>query len=367
MAPEPILPRYGERSLCELLPAIKGTRETPGAQDLALALSGARATVLVVADGLGALQLDEFAALAPLLHASQLEPATSVAPSTTAAALTSLTTGATPGIHGIVGYRMRVNDDVLQTLRWSVNGADATERYRPEAVQTTEPLLTMGAAPVVYVGKAKYAQGGFTRAHLRGAQYLGVADLDAIVEQVLVATSLSPLVVAYHDAIDHVAHADGLGQSYQHEIVRLESMVTELRHRLPPDVAIVVTADHGQRDVGAREVRVPKVFHPFIASMSGEGRFRWLHAVLGEQRNLAEGLSEALADSCWVWTRREAIALGLFGPEVSLDAEDRFGDVCLVPFIDAFVLDPTEPQEAHMRGRHGSLTPSEMYVPVIVR
>ena len=104
-----------------------------------------------------------------------------------------------------------------------------------------------------------------------------------------------------------------------------------------------------------------------ISFMSGEGRFRWLHAVVGEQRALRALLAEALADTCWVWTRREAIALGLFGPDVSVDVEERLGDVCIVPFVDAFVLDPTEPQEARMRGRHGSLTRAEMLVPVIVR
>ena len=41
-------------------------------------------------------------------------------PSTTAAALTSLATGMAPAQHGIVGFRMRVDDTVLNVLRWQV-------------------------------------------------------------------------------------------------------------------------------------------------------------------------------------------------------------------------------------------------------
>jgi len=367
MTPEPTLPRYCDRSLSDLLAAVTGSSTNPGMQDIRKALSGARSRVMVIADGLGAHQLDEYASLAPNLHAAQLEPATSVAPTTTAAALTSLTTGCTPGQHGVIGYKMRVGDELLQTLRWSIAGVDATERVRPEAIQVCEPLLRQDGRAVAYVGKAQYEVGGFTRAHLRGANYHGISDPTQLVDVVTRVVNDAPFVIAYHDAIDHVAHVDGLGSSYQAELVRLEMMVNDLRERLADDVAIVVVADHGQIDVGSTQVELPRAAYPLIAFMSGEGRFRWLHAVVGEQRALTAMLKDALAQSCWVWTRREAIDLGLFGPDVSVDVEERLGDLCVVPFVNAFVLDPAEAKELRMRGRHGSLTPAEMLVPVIVR
>jgi len=367
MALEPMLPRYGDRSLAELIGVVRGSSTSPGTKDLRDAISGASSTILLIADGFGACQLDEFADLAPRLHSAQLEPATSVAPSTTAAALTSLTTGRTPGEHGIVGYRMRVGDAILQSLRWSIDGVDAQQRCRPDVVQPCEPLLRIDGQAVAYVGKAQYEHGGFTRAHLRGADYIGIDDSTSLVASLALAAQHASMVVGYHDAIDHVAHAEGLGEGYRAEVVRLEAIVNALRASLSDDVAIVVVADHGQIDVGSAEIVLPRAALALTSFMSGEGRFRWLHAVLGEQRSLALLLKEALSDTCWVWTRREAIDLGLFGPEVTLDAEERFGDVCVVPFVDAFVLDPAEAKEARMRGRHGSLTPEEMLIPVIVR
>src|SRR5262249_57472067 len=60
--------------------------------------------------------------LAPELAGLEGGPITTVAPSTTASALTSLATGLAPSQHGLVGFRMRVGDDVLNILRWQTAG-----------------------------------------------------------------------------------------------------------------------------------------------------------------------------------------------------------------------------------------------------
>ena len=49
-------------------------------------------------------------------------PITTVVPSTTATALTSIATGLAPAQHGLVGYRMLVGGDVLNVLRWTMTG-----------------------------------------------------------------------------------------------------------------------------------------------------------------------------------------------------------------------------------------------------
>src|SRR4051794_34420910 len=71
--------------------------------------SEVRPVVLLVLDGLGWLQLQARRHLAPVLTGLAGGPITSVTPSTTAAAMTTITTGRLPGVHGIVGYRVRVD------------------------------------------------------------------------------------------------------------------------------------------------------------------------------------------------------------------------------------------------------------------
>jgi hypothetical protein len=362
---EPTVPDYDDRAITNVIEAVRQP-DAPGALgDLREALRGARCVVLVLLDGLGQLQLEERAALAPWLVAHRLDPITSVAPSTTASALTSITTGTAPGEHGLVGYRFDLHGDVLQALRWTVDGKDATALHPPEAVQRREPKLVLGGRPVPYVGKRAYATSPFTRAHLRGAAYVGVEDESAWVSESAAATEGHPLVLAYHDGIDKLAHAEGLGEAYGAAIAAADGLVTELRAMLPDDVALVVTADHGQVDVGPSAVSPSRSTLALVDKMSGEGRFRWLHAHPGSAAELAERAASELGESCWVRTRREICDAGWLG-EVDDDHVSRLGDVAVVPFIDAYVPDPTEPREAGMKGRHGSLTQAEMLVPLVV-
>jgi len=90
-----------------------------------------RQVVLFVLDGMGWEQLAARRPLAPTLSAMEGGPITTVAPSTTSTALTSITTGLPPGEHGIVGYRMAVHGEVLNVLRWSTAAGTPTRACRP--------------------------------------------------------------------------------------------------------------------------------------------------------------------------------------------------------------------------------------------
>ncbi len=86
-------------------------------------------------DGLGWEQLQD--APRPDAHVSRAMtggPITTVAPSTTATALTSITTGLPPGEHGVVGYRIDVHGEVLNVLRWTTpTGRRSARASRPRA------------------------------------------------------------------------------------------------------------------------------------------------------------------------------------------------------------------------------------------
>src|SRR3954466_8479216 len=119
---EPIVPSYGAGSLDGVVPALLGRI---GNDWLPAAVAGADQVVLLVLDGLGWEQLQSRAHLAPTLSSMTGGPITTVIPSTTATALTSLTTGTPPAEHGVVGYRVRVGGtNVLNVLRWKTADGD---------------------------------------------------------------------------------------------------------------------------------------------------------------------------------------------------------------------------------------------------
>src|SRR5262249_47594701 len=116
---DPVRPNYGGQAITSLVPALVGGRPAPNPPPR---VAGANAVVLLLLDGLGWQAVARHRSLLPELAGLEGGPITTVAPSTTASALTSLATGLAPSQHGLVGFRMRVGDDVLNILRWQTAG-----------------------------------------------------------------------------------------------------------------------------------------------------------------------------------------------------------------------------------------------------
>lgn len=320
--------------------------------------------VLLVLDGLGWAQLAARPQLAPTLCAMAGGPITTVAPSTTATALTSISTGLAPGDHGVVGYRIDVEGEVLNVLRWSTARGDARDRIDPAALQPHEPFG--GQRPPV-VTRAEFVQTGFTAAHLRGTRFVGYRVTSTLVTEVgrLVRRG-EPFVYAYYEGIDKVAHEYGLGDHYDAELRSVDHLVADLLEVLPPGTALVVTSDHGQVHVGAEGVRepAPEVL-AHTRSQSGEGRFRWFHAVPGHDTLLLEAAREAHGDVAWVRSRKEVEKEGWFGPALTPAASSRLGDVAVVCREPVSFHDPADSGPFELVGRHGSLTAAEVLVPLL--
>jgi len=324
---------------------------------------GAEQVVLLVLDGLGWNQLCDRTVLAPTLAAMTGGPITTVAPSTTATALTSIATGTAPGVHGVVGYRIAMDRSVLNVLRWSVEGRDARRTILPDTVQSIEPFL--GQRPPV-ITRAEFAESGFTRAHLDGTRLRGWRVVSSVVVEIADALRRGEsFVYAYYDGIDKVAHEYGLGAHYDAEVAAADALVADVRAVLPPGATLLVTSDHGQVDVGDDLVTPDPAVLSHVDLQSGEGRFRWLHARPGRARGLFEEASERHSDRAWVVSREQVVDEGWLGPQVTDEARRRLGDVALVARDTAAFVDPADGGHIRLVGRHGALTADEMYVPLL--
>ncbi len=174
-----------------------------------------------------------------------------------------------------------------------------------------------------------------------------------------------PFVYAYYDGIDKVAHEHGLGDHYRAELTAVDRMVGDLAASLPDGAALVVTADHGQVDVGARIEVLGRDLMAGTRFLSGEGRFRWLHARPGAADDLLAGATERYGASTWVVDRQRMVDEGWFGGPLRPGVAERLGDVALVPHAPLAFLDPADAGESGLVARHGSLTPAEMLVPLL--
>jgi hypothetical protein len=360
---EPTTPDYGGACLTGVVPTLLDPEAAPPAW-MPPVVRGAEHVVLLVLDGLGWEQLLARRSLAPNLSAMAGGPITTVAPSTTATALTSLVLGAPPAVHGMLGYRLRVGQgDVLNVLRWRTSAGDARQLVPPAEFQPLEPFS--GTRPPV-VTRAGFADTGFTGAHLAGTRLAGwrLASSLVVTTRDLVRRGES-FVYAYYDGIDNVAHEHGFGDFYDAEVVAVDRLVGDLLAELPSGTALVVTSDHGQVDVGSNVVALADDVMSSVTMLSGEGRFRWLHARPGGAERLADLAEAHHGHQAWVRTRDKAVADNWFGGDPGDRGVARLGDVVLAAFDDVAFLDPADLGEVRMRCRHGSLTSAEMYVPLL--
>lgn len=359
-----LLPAYDGACITNVVPALLQHGAAAAPSWLPSVAAGAERVVLLVVDGLGWNQLEARRAAAPTLSTLDGGAITTVAPSTTATALTSISTGLPPGEHGVMGYRIAVHGEVLNVLRWNTASGDARQTIPPTKLQV-QPAFGGQRPPVVT--RAEFARSGFTMAHLDETRFTGYRTLGTLTSEVVrLVKAGEPFVYAYYEGLDKVSHEYGLGAQYEEELRWIDHLVATLLDHLPAGTVLVVTADHGQVEVPQEAIlELPGDVQSHVASQSGEGRFRWLHARGGRVGALLDAARALLGEQAWVRSREEAIVEGWYGPVVTDAAAGRLGDVLLAAKGSFAFHDPNDTGPYVLIGRHGSLTEDEMLVPLL--
>ncbi len=365
-----MLPRYGERSLCEVLPSAVSAIGAPGWQNL-LNLPSASSYVVLLVDGLGWQLLGEHADDAPYL-ASLLpgsDPLTSGVPSTTATSLTCIGTGLPTGRHGVVGFTSRIpgTDRLLEALRWD-SRVDARQ-WQP--YDTVFAKAEQSGVTASVVSRRRFQSSGLTVASQRGARYVAAdSGGERIFAAVRCARSGGSLTYVYDGDLDATGHAQGCGSwAWRYQLTIIDGFAATLREALPDDTVLVVTADHGMVDVAATD-RVDVDAEPElldgVSLVGGEARFRHLYCRGGAVADVAARWRERLGHDAAVVVRDDAIERGWFGA-VDADVRPRLGDVIVASLGPVAVVSSTRfPVEISLVGLHGSLTAAEMLVPILV-
>ena len=354
-----------------------------------------RTVIVVLADGLGTGQLERLVArgampfLASLLDraqrrdAAQLLDCTSVFPSTTAAAITTMNTARTPQEHGNLAYFLWLEEfaAVTQMLRWGRAGQRRgsffdDERLDPRSyarVRSIHGRLRERGISSSVIEPDAFRHEAMERMHASEAQFVGYVIPSGIavrLREALAPQTGPAYVYAYWQGIDYVAHRFG-PESAEHED---EAAAFDLAigrafgGRPAGDVLVLLTADHGHAEV-AHSSFIDLDDDPGLAALlrhplAGEPRVPFFYTD-HPQRVIAH-LEREYPGIFFPMERDEAIAAGLFGRGDATAARSRVGEV--VALLDGdrgASLVRVEGQSLRQRGSHGGMTPSEMRIPVL--
>lgn len=360
----PRLPAYQGACITGIVPALlgpSGTKEIPNW--MPSCIQGARQVVLLVLDGLGWHQLQKNILQCPTIAAMQGGSITTVAPTTTVSALTSITTGLAPAEHGLVGYRIDMGGRVVQMLKWGDEKGDLRNMYPPDLVQPCPPFM---GASVPVLSKAELEGSAFTEAHLRGVRAKGWRAASSIAVEVgqLLRTG-EKFIYAYYDGVDKIAHERGFGLFYDAELRSADALVKSIQDVLVAGSVLVVTADHGQVLVGENTLPPHRDVLAMTSHQSGEGRFRWLHARSGVANELLARAVQHHSDCAWVVSKDQVIDEKWLGPRLGTATRKRLGDVALVARDPVSFDDVADTGPYPLQCRHGALTDDELDVPLL--
>jgi hypothetical protein len=367
-------PKSDRLSLADVMPAclsaISGEENRLGLPRVS------RAVVLLV-DGLGAAALKARAGhartLVSLMTASSVIDAGF--PTTTASALASLTTGTRPGQNGMVGYTVLdpANDRVIKQL----SGWDAKlDPYTWQPEPTVFERAVADGHSAVVIAPERYRDSGFTKAVLRGAEYIGASSIDdrfARAAEWLAAPGAAGIAYVYVPELDVAGHATGADSpEWTTWLEILDAAVRDFVPRLGPDHGLIITADHGVVDI-AEHNHIMFDKNPALVDgvrfVAGEPRCLQLHFAADADDAVRAATERAWREAegarAWIATRDEAIAAGWFG-EVRDEVRPRIGDLLVAARKGIAYYDSRTRGTGHgMVGHHGSWSPEEMRVPLL--
>lgn len=340
--------------------------------------------VLVLVDGFGLGRWNDYAERTHFFRrfesAGQVTPLTSIYPSETAAAITTLHTGVPAADHGVIGWH------VNRPGRGRVQPLPNTGE---EGALADEPDLV--ARETVY---ERMNERGVTSRALQPSSTLGTPYADATLAGARTRGTVNPADAAHHlrmvldepdgptytwvyvPELDALAHRDGAGSpGWEAQLAGVGDAFARAVDALDDAVAertlVCATADHGILNTdpdetvdvyevpGVREALATRDGEP--VPPSGSGRNVHLHLAPGRADEVAERLRAGLDAA--VFTREEALDRELVGPDPSPAFQRRLGDVVVSHRSKAAWHPPGEIVEI---GQHGGLSGREMRVPFAV-
>jgi hypothetical protein len=247
---------------------------------------------------------------------------------------------------------------VVNTLKWvDMAGLPVAHDYASVLPKQNlwERLRAAGVEPIT-VQPGSFEGTPLSRLLYRGARFEPTWDTSDLIDAtVQLADSERRFIFTYVWQVDFAAHVNGLGSSEFHDAMTLAARVwDDLASKLPADVALIGTADHGLVEFSEDDkvlVR-DKRYDPLRFAGDPRGVLLW-----GE-RSLIDALRDHTGGTL-------VDPLDLIGPNPSVDTRRRLGHDLLVPPNGKVILPPGF--DKRLRCYHGGVSRAEIEIPLLVR
>ncbi len=357
-------------------------------------LDGVKNVVYLVVDALGYRQLKSYVSSGAMPNVEQFIkkasggagaffPLTTVFPSTTAAALTSIYTGLIPLSHGLLSYSVylpEINDVAdLVFSRYFSDGAKIKNYDSFLHERSAFQLLSEVGVRSVSVSDKAFQGSLLSAVHHRGSTFAGYSFPSTI--PTLVSNEFHihdrNFVTIYWPGVDSCAHKYGpMSDECKDEAYVVDTILGRIVDKLKmikgslDDTLFVLTADHGQvlnDESHALQLNsYPELLSMLRVPPSGERRSLYLYPKEGYEEAVIRFAEEKGAR---VMSREEALKSGLYGSGPAKPSHlERIGELIVLPPGTAqWIYDPENGHPVRFfKGAHGGVHSDEMIVPCLL-
>lgn len=348
-----------------------------------------RHVIVMLVDGLGLDLFQRFVDHQPWqqwLPEAQFAPLTSITPSTTSSALTTLWTGKAPAAHGVLGYEMWLKEygliaNMILHSPASFNGDVGSLQRAGFSSTQFLPVPTLGrhlaqyGVDVFALQPYAIARSGLSTMLLNGTEvvpYRNLSDLWVTLAELLQRQQANPTYMyVYWGDIDELSHR--FGPHDERVLIEFETFsrtlnwfIRQQRKKHPGDTLFIMLADHGQVSTPLNpqyELRNhPALLNDLVMLPSGENRLPYFFLRPGHENHARDYIGYTWPGEFRIVPSAAVLRSGLFGPGKAYDrVPERLGDWVAFPQGSAYFWWADKPNP--LLGRHGGLSPQEMLVP----
>ncbi len=340
---------------------------------------GINKILIFLIDAFGYHSLENALSKENILSNAKILKATSVFPTTTSSAISSLLTGCTPIEHGMLGYILYLKE--IGGLVNMIELSSPTLGKLPSSVPPRSILLTetifekltrIGVRCFVLTSKTIRGS-GFSNLTHSGASVRSYQSFGDLIQEFSEIVELEGNVFGfvYWGLLDSIGHKKGVNsRAFETELYWLLKMCNqEIASKLKSDTLLIIMGDHGQiATPWQNEVwwswKDPISKH-FMMAPGGE--MRMMHIYTKDVDEVVQYIQEEHKDKATLYTKEQAINLGLFGDgEIREESLDRIGDVVLIAKKDYSFYFKFTGREESLKSKHGALSLEELLVPLVI-
>lgn len=322
--------------------------------------------ILILLDGMGTNVIRKHLSFWSFLRRHKIDDITSIFPSTTVAAKTTIFSGKSPLEHGRIGWRCWLPDGRHLELYTNKN-AERGEAF--EEKDLADKLLPFESLAEQIKDLVETHDVQYHKACPDGPKNT-IELIDKIID--ICKSKNRVFIQSYLTNPDVLCHLHGPYSKVIRDYVRQANKDVKRLKKKIPDSVIIVMADHGEAEI-KKELFLndhPDIMDCFVRSPSFEERYRSFKIKKGRKERFEILFQKYFGKEFELLSKDYILNNKLFGPGKEHEFIDSaIGDYIAISRGNAvlrFLSAGTRAKEKSFRGHHGSLTKEEMEVSLIV-